>query len=120
VSKTILVVDDNFDVLLSIENTLRPFGFTIVTASSGRECLDILEKSTPDLILLDIMMPDIDGWNVASKIKEHPQWKDIPLIFVTAKTDDMSISLGSFASSEYIIKPFDPKDLINAVNKIFT
>lgn len=118
VSIRVLVVDDNPDVLTSIAYTLRPLGYDILKASSGKQCLDILTTQKVDVILLDIMMPEGDGWDVASKIREHPQWRSPPIIFVTAKTDDMSISLGSLSSEEYIIKPFDPQELIRAVQKI--
>ena len=114
----VLVVDDNPDVLTSIDYTLKPLGYEILKASSGKECLDILKTQTVDVILLDIMMPEEDGWQVASKIREHAQWRSLPIIFVTAKADDMSISLGSLCSEEYLIKPFEPHDLIRAIQRI--
>jgi len=114
----VLVVDDNPDVLTSIAYTLRPLGYDILKASSGKQCLDILKTQKVDIILLDIMMPEGDGWDVASKIREHPKWRSLPIIFVTARADDMSTSLGSLCSEEYIIKPFEPQDLIRAIQKI--
>ena len=74
--------------------------------------------NNPDLILLDIMMPDVSGWDVAAKIKENPKWSSIPIVFLTAKGDTMSIGMGGMASEDYIVKPFDVKDLIVRVNKV--
>ena len=64
------------------------------------------------------MMPEISGWDVAAKIKENPEWKDIPIVFLTAKGDTMSIGMGGLAADDYIVKPFDIKDLKTRINKI--
>jgi two-component system sensor histidine kinase/response regulator len=75
-------------------------------------------QDKPDLVLLDIMMPEVSGWDVAAKIKENPEWKEIPIVFLTAKGDTMSIGMGNLAAEDYIVKPFDVRDLKERIDKI--
>ena len=120
-SKTILVVDDEPDVLLTVAQTLEVFGYNVIKAKNGQECIEKLceTKENPDLVLLDIMMPEISGWDIAAKIKENPDWKKIPIVFLTAKGDTMSIGMGNLTAVDYIVKPFDLKDLEKRLKKIF-
>ena len=115
-----MVVDDEPDILLTVGQMLQMSGYEVIKAIDGKECLEKLNELTtnPDLILLDIMMPDVSGWDVAAKIKENPEWSSIPIVFLTAKGDTMSIGMGGMAAEDYIVKPFDVKDLIIRVNKI--
>jgi DNA-binding response OmpR family regulator len=116
--KKIMVVDDESDILFTVGQMLEMSGYDVVKVDDGKKCLDELEKAIPDLVLLDIMMPEISGWDVAAKIKENPKWNDIPIIFLTAKVDTMSIDMGGLASEDYIVKPFDIKDLKERIEKI--
>ena len=119
-SKKILVVDDEPDILLTVGQMLELSGFEVIRAKDGDECIDKLNdiQTGPDLIILDIMMPNISGWDVAAKLKENPKWKDIPIVFLTAKGDTMSVGMGGLAAVDYIVKPFDIKDLVIRVKKI--
>jgi CheY-like chemotaxis protein len=119
-SKTILVVDDEPDILLTVAQTLEIYGYNVIKAKNGQECIEKLCEmgNNPDLVLLDIMMPEISGWDVAAKIKENPDWKEIPIVFLTAKGDTMSIGMGNLAAVDYIVKPFDVKDLKQRLEKI--
>ncbi len=119
-SKKILVVDDEPDILLTVGQMLELSGFEVIRAKDGNECIDKLNESQtdPDLIILDIMMPNISGWDIAAKLKENPKWKDIPIVFLTAKGDTMSVGMGGLAAVDYIVKPFDIKDLVIRVKKI--
>ena len=119
-SKKIMVVDDEPDILLTVGQMLEMSGYEVVSAKDGNECIDKLNQSEtdPDLIILDIMMPNVSGWDVAAKIKENPKWKDIPIVFLTAKGDTMSVGMGGLAAVDYIVKPFDIKDLVTRVKKI--
>ena len=117
-NKKIMVVDNEPDIVDLTRTVLELGGYNVVTAYSGEECLKLLEKEKVDLVLLDIMMPDLCGWDVAAKIKENPQWKNIPIVFLTAKGDTMSIGMGEMTSEDYIIKPFDNNNLINRIQKI--
>jgi len=119
-NKKIMVVDDEPDILTTVGQMLEMSGYEVIRAIDGEECFKKLNESSnnPDLILLDIMMPDISGWDVAAKIKENPRWSSIPIVFLTAKGDTSSIGLGGMAAEDYIVKPFDIKDLITRIQKI--
>lgn len=117
-SKKIMIVDDEPDILTSIGQILELSGYKVIKAADGKECLDKLNKEIPDLVILDIMMPGMSGWDVAAKIKENPDWNGIPIVFLTAKGDTMSVGMGNMASEDYIVKPFDIEDLKNRVNRI--
>jgi len=119
-SKTIMVVDDEPDILISIGQMLEISGYSVIKACDGKECLQKLNElnTIPDLIILDIMMPEISGWDVAAKIKENPKWDKIPIVFLTAKGDTMSIGMGEMASEDYIVKPFDINNLISRIQNI--
>lgn len=119
-SKTILVVDDEPDILLTVSQTLEMFGYKVIQAKDGVDCITKLNDLDiiPDLVLLDIMMPDLSGWDVAAKIKENPSWQEIPIVFLTAKGDTMSIGMGNLAAVDYIVKPFDVRDLKKRVEKV--
>ena len=121
-SKTILVVDDEPDILLTVSQTLQMFGYKVIQAKDGVDCITKLNDLDiiPDLVLLDIMMPDLSGWDVAAKIKENPSWQEIPIVFLTAKGDTMSIGMGNLAAVDYIIKPFDVRDLKERVAKVLS
>ena len=88
------------------------------TPSNSSAASDVYKRQIPDLVLLDIMMPDLSGWDVAAKIKENPSWQEIPIVFLTAKGDTMSIGMGNLAAVDYIVKPFDVRDLKERVEKV--
>jgi diguanylate cyclase (GGDEF)-like protein len=115
-NKTILVVDDtvsNLDILLDL---LAPYDAIEVT--NGKEALEVVHKEPIDLILLDIMMPHMDGYEVCKRLKENPQTQNIPIIFITAKTDEDSIEKAyDVGGSDYITKPFRPKELLARVKR---
>jgi DNA-binding response OmpR family regulator len=118
-SKKIMIVDDEPDILFTVSQMLEICGYDVVKCVDGKECLSKLDNNyIPDLVLLDIMMPEMSGWDVAAKIKENPAWSKIPIVFLTAKGDTMSIGMGNMASEDYIVKPFDIDDLKYRVNKI--
>lgn len=117
-SKKILIVDDEPDILYTVAQMLEMHGYEVIKAKDGEECFNELSKTTPDLVLLDIMMPEMSGWDVAAKIKENPKWNNIPIIFLTAKGDTMSIGMGNMAAEDYIVKPFDIEDLKKRVEGI--
>ena len=116
--KTIMVVDDEGVIVDVVEKILQSKGYNVITALSGRECLEALKTKPVDLILLDIMMPEMDGWDVCENIKSNKKTEKIPIIFLTAKADPISRSMGVLASQDYISKPFDVKDLLSRVNKV--
>lgn len=108
----VLAVDDNKDILFAIKESLESdHSFSVACASSGRECLNRLKHHKPDVILMDIMMPEMDGWDVVAKIKTNKELAKIPIVYLTGKTDELSKGMGSLTSDDYIEKPFDPADL---------
>lgn len=117
--KTIMVVDDEPDVIYSIKYGMEDIGakYKVVGAKSGKDCLSKLTKTKPDLILLDIMMPSMNGWEVCSKIKSNDKTKEIPVIFLTAKIDSVSKSMGLKGAEDYIEKPFDIMDLKDRIER---
>jgi CheY-like chemotaxis protein len=119
--RNIMVVDDEEDQLFTVKKTLEyaDTNFNIITLNSGNNCLQYLKNNEkPDLILLDIMMPDMTGWELYDKIKDNYNWRDIPIVFLTARTDETAEKAGKFFGEDYIEKPFDSEDLINRIRKI--
>ena len=119
-AKKIMIVDDEPDILFTVGQMLEISGYEVIKAVDGDDCLKKLNEIRPDLVLLDIMMPGMSGWDVAAKIKENPKWNDIPIVFVTAKGDAMSVGMGNMAAEDYITKPFDIMDLKSRVEKVLS
>jgi DNA-binding response OmpR family regulator len=115
--KRILVVDDDENIL-SLERTiLEQKGFDVTTAGGGVEALKILGDQTFDLVLLDVMMPEVDGFTVCRKIKENPRTKELPVIFLTAKGGGEALAEGFESGAVmYINKPFTANKLLTIVN----
>ena len=117
--KKIMVVDDNADIILAVKAALEEYDPTIkiIAASNGKQCLGKLKQEIPDLILLDIMMPEMDGWDVVEKIHENKDLKKIPIIFLTAKGDKLTKTFASVSVEDYIVKPVSKDVLINRIEK---
>ena len=118
--KKIMVVDDELDLILTVKLILEDFSdeYEVIGADNGMQCLELLKNNKlPDLILLDIMMPEMNGWDVAAEIKKNPKWNKIPLVFLTAKTDSLSKTFGGIVSEDYISKPFEMKELKGSIDK---
>lgn len=107
----ILVCDDEKDVVELISFLLEKDGYNVVTAKNGREALDVVGKEIPDLILLDVMMPEMDGYTVQTRLQEDPKTKAIPIIILTAKGQMRDVFAMSSNVVAYMEKPFDPKSL---------
>ncbi|MBE3123136.1 MAG: response regulator [Thermoplasmata archaeon] len=119
--KTILVVDDYIDTVLSVKHVLEDTTkeYQVIGVDSGEKCLKVLQGDhLPDLILLDIMMPGMSGWDVAARIKENDRWSAVPIVFLTAVGDEMSAGAGLLTSEGYIVKPFDIVKLKECVKRI--
>ena len=116
-SKRVLAVDDEPDVILLVRATLEPEGYKVQGASSGEECLRIVESDPPDVILLDVMMPGMNGAQVTTRLKSKPETSVLPIIMITALGDKKYIqaALFKYGVDYYIVKPFDPDDLIEKV-----
>ena len=114
----ILVVDDEDGVLYLISTILKKAGHNIITASNGEECLEILKKEKPDLILLDIMMPGMDGHDTCKVIKTSPEYGSIPVAMLTVKSEDEDRlrSLEDCTADWHIAKPVEKEKLVELVN----
>ncbi|MDG6219420.1 MAG: response regulator [Candidatus Thermoplasmatota archaeon] len=120
-TKRIMFVDDEEDTVFSVkvllENAEEKYEF--IGVNSGEKCLELLETGIqPDLILLDIMMPDLSGWEVYDKLRGNPNWTNIPIVFLTARTDKVAKESGIFLADGYVEKPIDANVLLPVINKI--
>lgn len=114
--KKILIVDDEKDIREIIKIPLLEDGFQILEASNGKEAIELAQKEKPDLITLDIMMPNIDGFQAAKVIKENPATADIPIIILSVLSQDKKNFMQGIA--DYISKPFKPDELVKKIRKI--
>ncbi len=120
--KKIMLVDDEKDQIFFIKTSFENlFGkdYTIVPAESGEKCFELLnKKNIPDLILLDIMMPKMNGWEVFDRLRANPEWKNIPIIFLTARTDEFAEHAGVLIAEDYIKKPIEIKELKMRIDNV--
>jgi len=118
--KCILCVEDEPEMIDLIRLILGRRGFEVKGATGGVEGLKMIRDEKPDLILLDLMMPDMDGWEVYQQIKADEKTKGIPVIVVTAKAQSIDKVLGLHIAKvdDYIAKPFSPQDLLNSVERV--
>ncbi|MCK4332938.1 MAG: response regulator [Thermoplasmatales archaeon] len=119
--KKIMVVDDDPDNLRSVKQMLENMDgdYKVTCVSSGVRCLKLLENNEiPDLILLDIMMPEMSGWETLKILQENSSWRDIPVVFITARTDDFAEEAGNFLAMDYIEKPFDIEDFKKRIDEV--
>ena len=121
--KIVFIVDDDPDIRFTVKDCLEgSYGdqYNVIEANGGPQCLELLEKHIPNIILLDIMMPEMSGWEVYEKLKSHSTWKNIPIVFLTARTDDFARVAGSKLGRDYIEKPFELEDLKKRIDKVMT
>lgn len=114
----ILIVDDEPDVVSFMERTLRSEGFDVVSAFDGIGALDLVDAERPDLVLLDLMMPMMSGYEVCEQIKANPQTQHIPVICVSsAHTPDARVQSFRVGASTLIVKPFLPAELVAQIRR---
>lgn len=119
--KRILAVDDDSSALGALRQILQSRGYDVTTAPSGEEALEILASQTFDLVILDVAMPGISGFDVCRKIREDPRSEDVPVIFLTAKGRIMDMAEGEDAGSDlYLVKPVLATKLLNMVGLFLT
>ena len=108
-AKRILVVDDEERVREMIEFRLRLFGYEVLQAANGQEALEIASREQPDLVLLDVMMPEPNGFQVCSRLKQHESTRHIPVVMLTAKAEAKDVTRAfNSGASDYVVKPYDP------------
>jgi two-component system, OmpR family, alkaline phosphatase synthesis response regulator PhoP len=119
--KKILAVDDEKHIVRLVQVNLERQGYEVVTANDGKEALQKVEEENPDLIVLDVMMPYMDGFEVLQNLRRNPATREIPVIMLTAKAQDADVFRGWQSGVDcYLTKPFNPMELISFVKRIFS
>lgn len=112
-SKTVLIADDEPNIVISLEFLLEQAGYRVLVAHDGQEALEAIERQPPDLVLLDVMLPRLSGFDVCQKIRENPQWQHMRIVMLTAKGREVEVSKGlALGANAYITKPFSTQELL--------
>ncbi|MCB1751541.1 MAG: response regulator [Gammaproteobacteria bacterium] len=118
-TKKVLIVDDEQNIAISVEYLMRREGFDVSVARDGEEGLAMIRSTKPDLVLLDVMMPKMDGFQVCSAVRADAALADVRIIMLTAKGRDAEVAKGlSLGADAYIPKPFSTSDLVSRVNSL--
>jgi len=117
-AKKILIVDDEEDVLRVASFRVKKLGFEVIQAKDGQQCLKILEQELPDLILLDLRLPIIDGREVCKNLKHDARFKKIPVVIFTASTDKLDEKAKEMEADAFLTKPFDLEKLRSTIEKL--
>jgi len=121
ISKRILVVDDEEDIVALVRIRLEAEGYEVLVASDGQQALDTARKEMPNLIILDLMLPKIDGYKVCRMLKFDERYKKIPIILFTARSQSSDKDLGMEVGADvYLTKPFDPKVLLDSIKRLLS
>ena len=119
--KKILAVDDERNIVRLIQVNLERAGYEVITAFDGREALKKIEEERPDMVVLDVMMPYMDGFETLKQIRANPATRSMPVVMLTAKAQDQDVFQGySKGADIYLTKPFNPMELLTFVKRIFT
>jgi two-component system alkaline phosphatase synthesis response regulator PhoP len=117
--KKILIVDDEPNIVMALEYTFKKNNFEVFIARDGKEALDILETQLPDIIILDVMMPMVDGFATLEQIKKDPRLDHCKVVFLSAKNKEKDIEKGlGLGANLYVTKPFSTKKLVEQVNDL--
>lgn len=116
----VVCVEDEPDMIELMRLLLTRKGFEVIGARGGKEGVLLIEQTLPELILLDIMMPDMDGWEVYDHLKKNPKTQNIPVIVVTARaqTEEKLAALSKEGIDDYIVKPFGPGQLVESIERV--
>ena len=117
--KKILIADDEPNIVVSLEFLMKQKGYVVRVASTGEEALAAIGEFGPDLILLDVMMPRMSGYDLCQRVRENPAWQAIKIIMLSAKGRDIEVTKGMAVGADaYVTKPFSTKDLIAKVQEL--
>ncbi len=117
--KRILVVDDDPYILMSLEFVMKKAGHDVMIARNGAEAVEAINSFHPHLLLLDVMMPDVDGFSICRYIKANEKTKDIIVVFISARTQETDIEKGlQLGAARYICKPFSTRDIARHINEL--
>jgi DNA-binding response OmpR family regulator len=117
-AKRILVVDDEPNIVISVEYLLRRQGYEVVAADDGDAALRALEESPVDLVVLDVMLPTMSGFDVCERIRAHPLWREIKIVMLTARGRETEIAKGlRLGADVYVTKPFSTHELVTKIRQ---
>lgn len=117
----ILIVDDEPNILMSLEFLMKKEGYRVFIARDGEEAFDIIRSEVPDVVLLDIMMPKVNGYEVCTFIKTSPMYQHIKVVFMSSKSREIDLQKGyELGADLYIPKPFSTRDMVSKVNALAT
>ena len=115
----ILVVEDDNDILRLVDHNLKSADFNVLTAQDGYEALSLAKKHLPQLVILDLMLPGLDGFEVCKELKRSPTTKNIPVLMLTARGEEVDRIVGlELGADDYVVKPFSPRELVLRVRAI--
>ena len=119
-AKTILTVDDERSIVRLVQVNLERQGYNVLTAFDGRQALEKIAEHRPDMVICDVMMPYMDGFEVLRQLRRNAETRDLPVIMLTAKAMDSDVFIGhQMGATCYLTKPFSPPELISFVKRIF-
>jgi two-component system alkaline phosphatase synthesis response regulator PhoP len=115
----ILVVDDDHQIVRLVKAYLEKAGYNVLTAFDGETALHVLRRESPDILVLDLMLPDRDGWDLTQLIRKDKQLSDIPIIMLTARVEDTEKIIGlEIGADDYITKPFNPREVVARIRSV--
>lgn len=118
-TKTVLIADDEKNILISLEFLMMREGYKVILARDGQQAIDAIHREHPDLVLLDVMMPEKTGFEVCQEVRASPDVKDTLIVMLTAKGRDTDIAKGrAMGANDYIIKPFSTRELVQQIHEI--
>jgi DNA-binding response OmpR family regulator len=118
-AKRVLVVDDEPNIVMSLRFLMEREGFLVEVASTGQAAVAALDRAPADLVLLDVMMPELDGFEVCQRIRSNPAWRDTKVVMLTAKGRDVERDKGlALGADDYVTKPFSTRDLVAKVKQM--
>jgi DNA-binding response OmpR family regulator len=115
-SHTILIADDEPNIVISLEFLLEREGYRVLIARDGQEALDTITRDRPAMVLLDVMLPKLSGYDVCQRIRQNPDWADVKVVMLTARGREVEIAKGlALGADAYITKPFSTRDLLQQI-----
>ena len=117
-SKTVLIADDEPNIVISLEFLLEQDGYRVLLARDGNEALEALERDVPDLVLLDVMLPKLSGYDVCQRIRQDPALAQVKVIMLTARGREVEVTKGlALGADAYVTKPFSTRDLLEQIRR---
>ena len=117
-SNTVLIADDEPNIVISLEFLLEQDGYRVLVARDGHEALEAIERELPGLVLLDVMLPGLSGYDVCQRIRQNPAWAKVRVIMLTARGREVEVTKGlALGANAYVTKPFSTRDLLDQVHR---